>query len=325
MLGPSGCGKSTLLRLIAGLERADGGEVWFDGARVDGLPPHQRGFGLMFQDYALFPHLNVERNVAFGLKMKSEERGKVSARVAEMLRLVNLEGFARRDVHTLSGGEQQRVALARSLAPGPRLLMLDEPMGALDAALRRQVLAELRGILDRVGVATIYVTHDQEEALALAQHLILMNSGLVVQQGSAADLVERPASAFVARFLGLGLLLEGEVSGEAGRRTICTSAGRLVMQAGADVATPRVTVLVRPGALRPVTQDADTEASNVLSFTALGPAMRVDGVRLRLRAAGTGGADSQETAIPWPGPMPQPGDRVALSVDPERVSLLPAV
>ena len=162
ILGPSGCGKTTLLRITAGLEEPTSGQMVCEGKDLAGVPPHRRRFGLMFQDYALFPHADVAGNIAFGLRMKRWPRARRRERIEEMLRLVHLEGFGGRSVHSLSGGEQQRVALARSLAPSPRLLMLDEPLGALDAALRKKLLDELAGILGKVGVASLYVTHDQK-------------------------------------------------------------------------------------------------------------------------------------------------------------------
>jgi ABC-type Fe3+/spermidine/putrescine transport system ATPase subunit len=173
LLGPSGCGKTTLLRIIAGLETPDSGRVFFDGEDVTGQPVHLRRFGFMFQDYALFPHMSVAANVAFGLRMLGWTGSRRRQRVEEMLALVNLEGYAARSVDALSGGEQQRVALARTLAPAPRLLMLDEPLANLDRLLREELVDELRTILKRIGVTTIFVTHDQAEAFALADHVVV--------------------------------------------------------------------------------------------------------------------------------------------------------
>jgi ABC-type Fe3+/spermidine/putrescine transport system ATPase subunit len=207
VLGPSGSGKSTLLRVTAGLERPDAGAVLLEGRDLADTAPHQRGFGLMFQDYCLFPHLTVAGNVAFGLRMNRMPRGGVRERVREMLRLVRLEGFEGRDVISLSGGEQQRVALARSLAPQPRLLMLDEPLGALDPELRSSLLAELMGIIRAVGVTALYVTHDHAEAMTAASRVALMDRGRIAQAATPEALVQSPADAFVASFLGLGALL----------------------------------------------------------------------------------------------------------------------
>jgi ABC-type Fe3+/spermidine/putrescine transport system ATPase subunit len=210
LLGPSGCGKSTLLMIIAGLEAPDGGEVFWDGKDLQRIAPHKRGFGLMFQDYALFPHKNVGANVAFGLEMARWPREQIAARVTETLALVGLPGYAQRDVSTLSGGEQQRVALARSLAPSPRLLMLDEPLGSLDRALRERLLGELGEILHSMQQTAIYVTHDQEEAFSLADRIVVMNQGQVAQIGTPQQIYRQPASEFVARFLGFDNILTGE-------------------------------------------------------------------------------------------------------------------
>lgn len=276
ILGPSGCGKSTLLRIIAGLEVADAGRVVFDGQDMAHVPPHRRRFGLMFQDYALFPHKDVQGNVAFGLRMAGLPADEIRRRVREALDLVGLQGYERRRVTELSGGEQQRVALARSLAPRPRLLMLDEPLGALDRALREQLMNDLRGILKRVGVTSLYVTHDQEEAFAIADRIVILRArpeigegGRVEQVGAPQEVYRRPASAYVARFLGFQNLIEGVVSGpwqkpagETARQTngeepepvvgvlVETPLGAL---AAADLARPyaageRVTVLIRPEA-----------------------------------------------------------------------------
>lgn len=200
LLGASGSGKTTLLRIIAGLEGADAGEILLDERPLlASQPVHERDFGLVFQDYALFPHMTVAENVAFGLKM----RGQPSAeRVREVLTLVGLAGFGGRDVATLSGGEQQRVALARSLAPNPGLLMLDEPLGSLDAALRERLVGELRGIIKGAGLTAIYVTHDQREAFAIADRIAVMQGGRILQIDTPQALYQRPRTAAVARFLG---------------------------------------------------------------------------------------------------------------------------
>ena len=244
LLGPSGSGKSTLLRIIAGLENAEAGKVFWKGKDFSAVPPHLRKFGLVFQDYALFPHLNVAENVAFGLKMQNWGETEIKKRVGEVLEKVNLAGFERRGVSDLSGGEQQRVALARALAPRPRMLMFDEPLGALDRTLREYLLSELRTILHASGVPALYVTHDQEEAFALADRVMLLHEGKIAQSGAPADLYENPVSGWVARFLGLGNVIEGKMIG----------AGRAETDFGIfDVARAReqakgesVTLLIRP-------------------------------------------------------------------------------
>jgi len=213
LLGASGSGKSTLLRIIAGLEDSNSGSILFNGIDLASTPPHLRDFGLVFQDYALFPHLNVNDNVAFGLRMRRMGQEEIDQRVNASLKLVNLSGFGKRKVTDLSGGEQQRVALARALATRPRLLMFDEPLGALDRSLREDLLNELRTILHQTKIPAIYVTHDQEEAFTIADRVLILHNGMIVREGTPADVWADPQSAFVAGFLGLGNLLDGEVIG----------------------------------------------------------------------------------------------------------------
>ena len=213
LLGASGSGKSTLLRIIAGLEDSNSGSILFNGIDLASTPPHLRDFGLVFQDYALFPHLNVNDNVAFGLRMRRMGQEEINQRVNASLKLVNLSGFGKRKVTDLSGGEQQRVALARALATRPRLLMFDEPLGALDRSLREDLLNELRTILHQTKIPAIYVTHDQEEAFTIADRVLILHNGMIVREGTPADVWADPQSAFVAGFLGLGNLLDGEVIG----------------------------------------------------------------------------------------------------------------
>jgi ABC-type Fe3+/spermidine/putrescine transport system ATPase subunit len=210
LLGASGSGKSTLLRIIAGLESPDAGQILFNKYDLANTPPHLRDFGLVFQDYALFPHLNVYDNVAFGLKMRCLAKAEIAERVAISLKMVNLTGFEKRQVTDLSGGEQQRVALARGLTPSPRLLMLDEPLGALDRTLREDLLNELRMILHRTAIPAIYVTHDQEEAFAIADRLLILREGIIIREGTPLDVWADPGSAFVARFLALGNIILGK-------------------------------------------------------------------------------------------------------------------
>jgi spermidine/putrescine transport system ATP-binding protein len=213
LLGPSGGGKSTLLRIAAGLEQAESGRVLWNGEDITRMPAHRRGFGLMFQDYALFPHLNVAQNVAFGLRMQNLAGDRIRKETGEALARVELAGFERRRVAELSGGEQQRVALARALAPRPKLLMLDEPLGALDRALREQLTGQLRRLLRELQIPSLYVTHDQEEAFGVAQRVALLHAGRIVQSGRPEELIARPASAWAADFLGLGTVLRGAVTG----------------------------------------------------------------------------------------------------------------
>jgi thiamine transport system ATP-binding protein len=213
VLGPSGCGKSTLLRAVAGLEPLAGGRITWEGSDLTGVAPHERRFGLMFQDYALFPHRDVRGNVEFGLRMAGIGAAERSARVAEVLALVGLEGYGDRRVATLSGGEQQRVALARALAPAPRLLMFDEPLGALDRELRERLLEELQALLATGALPALYVTHDHDEAFALADRVVIMRAGLVVQAGTPDAVWRAPVDEWAARFLGFGPAIDAPVSG----------------------------------------------------------------------------------------------------------------
>ncbi len=259
LLGPSGSGKTTLLRIIAGLEPYESGCIRLEGQDIGHVPAHRRGIVLMFQDYALFPHRTVAENVAFGLRMQKLPRHKIRARVQEMLKLVGLEAFGDRSVVDLSGGEQQRVALARSLAPAPRLLLLDEPMGSLDRNLRERLVEELRGILRRVGVTAITVTHDQSEAFALADRVALLHEGHIVQQGSPQDLYQHPGTPWVARFLGLTNLFPAQATADG---SLNTPLGRfrLVDAETAPSAGTRGQLLILPWGIQIHTSRVDDHA-----------------------------------------------------------------
>ncbi len=262
VLGPSGCGKSTLLRLIAGLETPDGGEVIMNGDSLNDVPPHRRGFGLMHQDLALFPHLNVRDNIAFGLRSQKWEAEAIESRVSELLELMRIELLAGRSVDAISGGEQQRVALARSLAPRPRVLMLDEPLGALDRRLREELAQEIRRIRDHEGVTLIYVTHDHDEAFAVADDILVLEQGKAVQHGPPEDVWLNPATPFVARFLGHENLFQCETSPQ----TDGTNEARCALGSWQPAETPDsllCTALIPPEAvtLAPPNQDDGVEAT----------------------------------------------------------------
>ncbi|MCT2594205.1 ABC transporter ATP-binding protein [Streptomyces sp. N2-109] len=240
VLGPSGSGKSTLLRVVAGLQQPDTGRVLLSGIDQNGIPAHKRQLGLMFQDHQLFPQHNVQDNVAFGLRMRRTGRRESERRVGELLDLVGLPGVRNRAVSSLSGGEQQRVALARALAPQPRLLMLDEPLGQLDRSLRERLLVELRQLFRRLGTTVLAVTHDQGEAFALADRLVVMREGRVEQTGTPLEVWQHPASEFVARFLGFENVVEAMVRGDKAG----TSWGEIPVPAGTPEGGCRL--LVRP-------------------------------------------------------------------------------
>ena len=208
-LGPSGCGKTTTLRIIAGFIEPDEGEVIFEDKKMNGVPPHKRQVNTVFQRYALFPHLNVYENVAFGLRIKKVPEKQIKETVEEMLALVNLTGFNKRNINSLSGGQQQRVAIARALAVKPRVLLLDEPLGALDLKLRKDMQVELKKIQQRLGITFIYVTHDQEEALSMSDTVVVMDGGVIQQIGTPLDIYNEPKNAFVADFIGESNILDG--------------------------------------------------------------------------------------------------------------------
>ncbi len=243
LLGPSGCGKTTTLRIIGGFINPDSGTVMFDGKEINGLPPYKRNVNTVFQRYALFPHLNVYENIAFGLRVQKVPEKEINKRVAEMLKLVNLVGFEKRSVQRLSGGQQQRVAIARALVNHPKVLLLDEPLGALDLKLRKEMQIELKRIQQQLEITFIYVTHDQEEALTMSDTVVVMNGGVIQQIGSPVDIYNEPENAFVADFIGEsnilnGLMIKDKLVEISGREFDCVDGGF-----GAN--TP-VDVVIRP-------------------------------------------------------------------------------
>ena len=247
LLGPSGCGKTTTLRIIGGFEQPDSGDVFFEGKRLNDGPPYRREINTVFQRYALFPHLNVAENIAFGLHIKKMNAAEIKRKTREMLSLVGLSGFETRDVTSLSGGQQQRVAIARALVCEPRVLLLDEPLGALDLKLRKDMQIELKRIQQRTGITFIYVTHDQEEALTMSDRIVVMNHGVIQQVGSPTDIYNEPENAFVADFIGESNIIDG-VMLEDRRVSFCGREFECVDR-GFGTNTP-VDVVIRPEDLR---------------------------------------------------------------------------
>lgn len=249
LLGPSGCGKTTTLRLIAGFEQPTAGEIYIAGQPQQGIPPYRRPVNTVFQNYALFPHMTVYENIAFGLQMQRVPRAEIRRRVEEALEMVRLSGLENRRPRELSGGQQQRVALARALVNRPRVLLLDEPLGALDQKLRKAMQLELKALQHRLGITFIYVTHDQEEALTMSDRIAVMNQGRILQVGTPEEVYEHPSDRFVADFIGETNFLEGMVTEVRADRATIQVNGSLVLWAGASEGiTPgqMVTVAIRP-------------------------------------------------------------------------------
>ena len=297
LLGPSGCGKTTLLRLLAGFYQPDSGEIRFGDRIVSGLLPYERNIGMVFQNYALWPHMTVAANVAYGLKLKKLGSAETAARLAEGLRKVNLTGFEARYPGQLSGGQQQRVALARALVLNPDILLLDEPLSNLDAKIRIQVRAEIRKLQQQLGITTIYVTHDQEEALSLSDRVAVMKDGRVLQVGAPKELYERPRTRFVADFVGTNNLVPGRVSERAGAELVVdTAVGRLRAVPSGPV-SDRCVLAIRPENVA-ISAGAAPNGGNVVagrvSFVAyLGSALRYD------VEAGQGQVLKADVRDPW--------------------------
>jgi spermidine/putrescine transport system ATP-binding protein len=321
MLGPSGCGKTTTLRMIGGFEEPTYGTVYLGGRDVTDLPPYQRDVNTVFQSYALFPHLDVFENVAFGLRRKKVDKGDIQKRVMESLRLVDLPGFERRKPNQLSGGQRQRVALARALVNEPKVLLLDEPLGALDLKLRKQMQLELKRIQNEVGITFIYVTHDQEEAMTMSNRLAVMRHGKVEQIGEPEEVYEYPATEFVAGFLGASNLLDGEIKERDGRTVSVLLSGAGVVTLPAERVPVDVDSTVRVG-VRPEKISLETDQGD--------PPSGLNSVRGLLRMSTYIGV-SHQYAVEGPeaktitvyvqnlgaGRVPQPGDRVRLTWKPE--------
>jgi spermidine/putrescine transport system ATP-binding protein len=324
ILGPSGCGKTTLLRMVAGFEEPSSGELFLDGRRLNGLPPERRDVNIVFQSYALFPHLSVADNVAFGLRMKKLPREEVRRRVGEALALVRLDGLDRRAPRELSGGQQQRVALARALVNRPRVLLLDEPLSALDRSLRLAMQEELRRLQRETGVTFLHITHDQVEALTMADRLAVMREGRFVQVGPPREVYHRPAGRFVAAFLGSANLLDG-VLREGGVVELAGGRRLRATPPAAPAAPPppgsRVTLCVRPEAVELAStggaaRDATGFPGIVTEVVFAGPVVecRVEAGPLRLDAHVPNRAGE---------PAPRAGQEVTVHVRPEDAVILP--
>jgi iron(III) transport system ATP-binding protein len=319
LLGPSGCGKTTTLRMIAGFEKPDEGRIRFGGQDVTDLPANQRNIGFVFQNYALFPHLSVFENVAYGLQVRGLPATDIARDVADVLKLVGLAGYEHQFSGQLSGGEQQRVALARAIVIRPRVLLFDEPLSNLDAKLRVQMRTEIRELQQRLAITTIYVTHDQEEAMAVSDRIAVMNQGSVVQDGTAEDLYHRPASEFVATFVGRVNLVPGRIVALAGGGASVAALGTVLrantVRAGL-AAGDAVRLVLRPEAIELVTDSGAALAATVTSRTFLG-----EKVEYVLNCAGTpllavrGGAS--------PGAAAAVGAAVSLRVAEGAVTVLP--
>jgi putative spermidine/putrescine transport system ATP-binding protein len=262
LLGPSGCGKTTTMRMIAGLIRPNGGDIAIKGRSVARVPVHRRNIGMLFQNYALFPHLDVGGNLAFGLEMRRLRKDEIARRVEQVLAMVKLEGFAKRLPHELSGGQQQRVALARALVVEPAVLLLDEPFGALDKKLRETMQIELRQLQQRLGITTLMVTHDQEEALTLSDEIAVMRNGKIEQIASPTKIYEQPISRFVANFIGVSNFFRGVVTRRVDGGFVVTSGdGVTLTLSGMPPSDPSVTVAVRPEAIQIGRADGDGDAA----------------------------------------------------------------
>ena len=320
LLGPSGCGKTTLLRMIAGFETPTAGTILFGDRDVTSLPPEKRDAGMVFQGYALWPHLSVFENVAFGLRVRKTPDAELQTRVGEALELVRMEGLGDRKPTQLSGGQQQRVALARALAFRPGVLLLDEPLSNLDARLRLEMRTEIRRIVDEADITTIYVTHDQEEALSLADGLAVLRDGRVEQVGSPRELYDRPASRFTASFLGDTNFLAGTLDATgSGHGSIQTDAGRLALKTTNGASSGNATVSLRPEAIRILQEgESNPDGWNEFSGSLKGSIFLGQGSEHRIEV---GKAEVRVLEL-HPRTTRNPGSTVRMAIDPDDVVLV---
>ena len=322
LLGPSGCGKTTTLRIIGGFVEPDSGEVLFNGEKINNLPPNKRQLNTVFQKYALFPHMNVYENIAFGMRVKHSEDGlfpsraekkqreeEISAKVSEMLRLVSLEGYEDRKVTTLSGGQQQRVAIARALANDPKVLLLDEPLGALDLKLRKDMQVELKRIQSQLGITFLYVTHDQEEALTMSDVIVVMNHGVIQQIGSPTDIYNEPENGFVADFIGESNIVDGIMYADCdvefcGARMECVDTGFAPME--------EVDVVIRPEDVIVLPADEAPFSGTVISTT-------FKGVHYEMRVAIPG---QEEDWLIQSTVAQKEGSVIGMTVEPDNIHIM---
>jgi len=318
LLGPSGCGKTTLLRLIAGFHRPDGGEIWFGDRRVDGLAPYERNIGMVFQNYALWPHMTVRANVTYGLKLRKLAAEEIQRRLAAGLAKVNLAGLEDRYPGQLSGGQQQRVALARALVLNPDILLLDEPLSNLDAKIRVQVRAEIRKLQKDLGITTVYVTHDQEEALSLSDRVAVMRDGRILQVAVPKELYERPVNRFVADFVGTNNFLTGTCRGTEGDTLMVDTALGPVRARRRDGIAPgaRCVLAIRPENIALGRADGNTFTGRIVLASYLGNTLRYDvevsGLVVKL-----------DVRDPWHHELLPSGAEVALTFPPSAALALP--
>jgi len=312
LLGPSGCGKTTLLRIIAGLETPDaGGRVLFNKSEVTRVPIERRNVGMVFQSYALFPNMNVADNIGYGLKIRGVNAAERSARIAELVALTGIEGLERRRVDQLSGGQRQRVALARAVAVRPSVLLLDEPLTALDAALRERLRGELNRLLRTLGITTIYVTHDQSEAMALGDRIVVMRKGAIAQSGTPREIYFAPANRFVAEFVGAANILDAAYS----NGSLLVPGGKLLAPDAYENPKDRVLVMIRPESIRIVAVDGAGLCGRVESLNFVGDRQRVAIAEVA----------AKPIMVDAPNSIPlEVGERVGLVIDPSAVRLLPA-
>lgn len=310
LLGPSGCGKTTTLRIIGGFEEPSQGKVYFEEKEITKVPPYKRQINTVFQRYALFPHLNIFDNIAFGLKIKKMPKDEIEKKVKEMLRLVNLQGFENRDIESLSGGQQQRIAIARALVNEPEVLLLDEPLGALDLKLRKDMQTELKNIQQRVGITFIYVTHDQEEALTMSDTIVVMDKGKVQQIGTPVDIYNEPQNAFVAEFIGESNIIDGIMNEDflvsfAGKKFVCVDKGFKKNE--------NIDVVIRP-------EDIEVVSKKEGAITGIVDSVTFKGVHYEMMVNGDGYEWMIHSTI-----MKAEGSEIGMNILPENIHIMKKV